>query len=138
MAELKDQVAASGFADKIILAGYQNEPEKYAALMDVLALSSDTEQMPIAVIEAMAASKAIAATDVGDVGHMVCADNKPFINGHSADDLTQSLDSLLSLARDDKQAFVLLGARNHERALQNHSDQVMAQSWQDLYKSLMP
>ena len=43
---------------------------------DVFALSSDTEQMPLSVIEAMAAGLPVAATDVGDVAAMLAAENQ--------------------------------------------------------------
>ena len=45
----------------------------------MFALSSDSEQAPLSVIEAMAAGLAVASTDVGDVAAMVIDANRPFI-----------------------------------------------------------
>lgn len=45
----------------------------------VLALSSDTEQMPIVVLEAMDAGLPVASCDVGDVRHMVAPENRAFV-----------------------------------------------------------
>ena len=46
---------------------------------DVFALTSDTEQMPYAVVEAMAARLPVLSTDVGDVAAIVAGDNRPFV-----------------------------------------------------------
>ncbi len=67
-----------GVADRVVFAG-QVRPEAVLGAFDIFALSSDTEQMPIALLEAMAASRAVAAVDVGDVKGVVCEDNRPFI-----------------------------------------------------------
>ena len=67
-----------GIADRVIFAG-QVAPEAVLGTFDIFALSSDTEQMPNALLEAMAAGRAIAAVDVGDVKRIVCEDNREFI-----------------------------------------------------------
>ena len=46
---------------------------------DVAALSSDTEQMPLAILEAMDAGLPVAACDVGDVRRMLAVQNRPFV-----------------------------------------------------------
>ncbi|MGH6975916.1 MAG: glycosyltransferase, partial [Stellaceae bacterium] len=56
-----------GIADRVCFLGTVREPQRVLAFFDVFALSSDTEQMPITVLEAMAASLPIAAVEVGDV-----------------------------------------------------------------------
>ena len=48
-----------GVADRIVFAGYISKPEKVLGLIDVFALTSDTEQMPNAVLQAMAAARRI-------------------------------------------------------------------------------
>ena len=54
---------------------------------DILALSSDTEQMPLVVLEAMDAGLPVASTAVGDVKYMVCEENQPYIVQGSAPEL---------------------------------------------------
>jgi glycosyltransferase involved in cell wall biosynthesis len=76
---LKQTAAMWGVERRVEFAGACAAPERMMARMDVFALSSDTEQMPLSVIEAMAAGLPIAGVDVGDVGHMVSDANRPFI-----------------------------------------------------------
>ena len=45
-----------GMADRVLFAGIIQQPVAYYQALDVFALSSDTEQMPIALLEAMASS----------------------------------------------------------------------------------
>ena len=66
-------------ADRVRFAGSVAEPERLLATFDVFALSSDTEQMPNAVLEAMAAGLPVASVDVGDVMVMVAPENREFI-----------------------------------------------------------
>ena len=44
--------------------------------MDIFALSSDTEQMPLSILEAMASSLPVVSFAVGDVPDMVSPENK--------------------------------------------------------------
>jgi len=80
----------------------------------VFALSSDTEQMPIAVIEAMAAGLPIAATDVGDVRAMLAEANGPCIVPRDDTALASSLAALLG----DAALRTRIGAANRARALE--------------------
>ncbi|MCB2053627.1 MAG: glycosyltransferase [Geminicoccaceae bacterium] len=66
-------------ADRVVFAGNQPEPSILLGRADVYALTSDTEQMPAAVLEAMAMGLPVAATDVGDLRHMLPAANAPFL-----------------------------------------------------------
>jgi len=66
-----------GVAERVILTGAIDQPERLLGRMDVFALSSDTEQMPYSVLEAMAAGLPLVTTDVGDVKRMLAEDNAP-------------------------------------------------------------
>jgi glycosyltransferase involved in cell wall biosynthesis len=52
---------------------YLTNPSVRLAEFDVFALSSDTEQLPLALLEAMAAGIPVVATDVGDVAEVLSA-----------------------------------------------------------------
>ncbi|MDE2167157.1 MAG: glycosyltransferase [Alphaproteobacteria bacterium] len=70
---------ALGIADRVRFLGAVREPQQAMAAFDIFTLSSDTEQMPMTVLEAMAAGLPIAAVDVGDIKHMVAPANRAFI-----------------------------------------------------------
>jgi L-malate glycosyltransferase len=71
--------AALGVADLVDFLGSIEQPERLLGNFDIFALSSDTEQMPYALLEAMAAGLPVVATDVGDIAAMVAPDNRRFI-----------------------------------------------------------
>jgi glycosyltransferase involved in cell wall biosynthesis len=68
-----------GIEDRVQFAGHHQDPAAFYAQFDIFALSSDTEQMPLSVIEAMASGLPVASTAVGDVPLMVADENAPFI-----------------------------------------------------------
>ena len=76
---LEAKATAMGLAGDVLFTGPCPEPETLLSRFTVFALSSDTEQMPLSVLEAMAARRAVVATDVGDVRHMLANENQPFV-----------------------------------------------------------
>ena len=67
------------FSSRVRFAGQSERPEEWYSRMNVFALSSDTEQMPLSVLEAMAAGLPVLSTDVGDVAQMVSAENRDYV-----------------------------------------------------------
>ena len=68
-----------GVADRVHLTGFIADPASLIGLFDLYALSSDSEQAPISVIEAMAAGLAVASPAVGDVAAMLGAANQAYV-----------------------------------------------------------
>lgn len=83
---LRGRAATSPAADRISLAGPTAAPQAALAGADIFALSSDTEQTPISLIEAMASGLPAVAPDVGDIRAMVSAANAAFIAPAGDDD----------------------------------------------------
>ena len=66
-------------AGRVIFTGHDAQPQDRYRTFDVFALSSDTEQMPLSVLEAMATGLPVAATDVGDIRTMLAPENADFL-----------------------------------------------------------
>jgi glycosyltransferase involved in cell wall biosynthesis len=107
-ASLRALAAELGIAQAVDFTGHQPNPAAALAGFDIFALSSDTEQMPISLLEAMATGLAVAATDVGDVRAMLAPDNRRFVVDRSTVALATAL---LALATDST-ARHHLGAAN--------------------------
>lgn len=81
--------------------------------IDIFVMTSDTEQMPNSILQAMASGRAIASFDVGDVKAMLPEESKAFVTPRESDDaLRASLETLIINAglREDS------GARNRAQA----------------------
>lgn len=65
------KAAAAAFGDRIVFAGYHENPWSFYHLGDVFVLPSHTEGSPLVVLEAMAAGMCIVASNVGGVPELV-------------------------------------------------------------------
>ncbi len=91
---LKARVAAAGLLDRVTFVGWSGSTPDWYAGTDVVALTSDREGTPLALIEAAAAGRPVVATDVGGVADVVADGSTGFVvpisSGDSlADRLTQ-------------------------------------------------
>lgn len=108
--------------------GHLDDPAPFYARLDLFALSSDTEQMPLSLLEAMASGLAVAATDVGDVRAMVDDENRPYVTARDASALGAALGRLAS--SPDHAATI--GARNRARAVERFGAPAMLSGWESL------
>ena len=70
---LQTQIAAAGLAQSFILHGGVSDIPAFLSRMDIAVLPSHTESMSNALLEYMAAGRAIVATDVGANSRLVCS-----------------------------------------------------------------
>jgi glycosyltransferase involved in cell wall biosynthesis len=85
-----------GVSDRVRFAGHHQDTSPFYASFDIFALASDTEQMPLSVIEAMASGLPVVSTAVGDVPVMVATQNQPFITPLDDVALAEALATLAS------------------------------------------
>jgi glycosyltransferase involved in cell wall biosynthesis len=122
-AMLQSRSEQLGISERVTFTGLV-QPEAVLGTFDVFALSSDTEQMPNALLEAMAASLPIAAVDVGDVRSMVSEENQPFIVPRDEQALAKGLEALLR----DAAVRQRLARANFDRVVTHFSlDRMLAQ-----------
>ncbi|MDR3437877.1 glycosyltransferase family 4 protein [Telmatospirillum sp.] len=120
MPKLKARAAELGIGDRVIFTGSCGEPERLLPSFSVFALSSDTEQMPLSILEAMACGLPIAATDVGDVRNMVSDENRAYVVRRDAPSLAKAILGLLDnplQARAAGRANALRAAEVFEQSL---------------------
>lgn len=126
--------AAAGMADRLVMPGHLAGPHRYIGNFDVFALSSDSEQQPISLIEAMAAGLPCVATDVGDVRAMVADANKPFI-APVADET--AFRRALNAIAGDVRARRSIGAANRAKALTDFDETTMIARYRTLYSAAL-
>ena len=120
---------ALGIGDQVFFTGAQAEPEKFLACFNVFALTSDTEQMPLSVLEAMATSLPLVATDVGDIRHMIAEENAPFLVKPNIEALAEAI---LTLVNDPALATAL-GLANAQRVAKLFSEHRMFTAYGNLF-----
>jgi glycosyltransferase involved in cell wall biosynthesis len=131
-AALQALAVAEGVDARVEFAGHRADPAPLYAGFDIFALSSDTEQMPLSVLEAMASGLPVAATDVGDVAGMLDPANRPYVVAREDRALAGALAGLA--ARSDLR--IDLGAANRARVEANFAETDMVAGWRDLFAGL--
>ncbi|HJS84791.1 MAG TPA: glycosyltransferase [Acetobacteraceae bacterium] len=126
---LEHLAATLGVAPRVQFTGHIADPAPLYAGFDVFALSSDTEQMPLSVIEAMAAGLAVAGTDVGDVRRMLAAENRRFVGPRDGNALADSLRALLAAPA----LRARLGAANRDKATRDYDQEAMFAAYAALF-----
>jgi glycosyltransferase involved in cell wall biosynthesis len=134
---LERRAAAPDLAGRVHFAGYQADPAPFYRAMDLFALSSDSEQMPLCLIEAMASGLPVAATDVGDVRFMLPAEQSPFVVPVNGAGTAAALGSrIVALARDPE-ARRDLGRLNRRRAEDRFAFEAMCAAHREVYASAL-
>lgn len=115
---------------RVHLPGHVADPSLAVGLFDLFALSSDSEQAPLSVIEAMAAGLAVASPAVGDVAEMVAEPNRRFIV--PANDEAAFAGAIATLAGDEPLRRAI-GKANRDRARDEFDESVMANLYAQVY-----
>ncbi len=124
-----------GIGERVTFAGTRPDTSTVYQEMDVFALSSRTEQMPLTVLEAMASGLPVVSTDVGDVRHMVCAQNRELI---APKDDPNALAAALDRALQDPDLRQLLGRENRRQCSERYDQEVCYTKYLDLYREYLP
>ncbi len=127
---LKAAARDAGVADRVVFFGRTAQPELVLRALDIFAMSSDTEQMPIGLLEAMACGLAVAATNVGDIAQMLAAENAGSLVPAGAEEALAA--ALLRLVEDAK-LRAQLGALNLAKVTAQYDQALMFERYAQLF-----
>jgi glycosyltransferase involved in cell wall biosynthesis len=126
---LEEMVRLQGIGDRVRFLGHQADINTVYRQMDVFALSSATEQMPLSVLEAMACGLPVVSTDVGDVRKMVSSENGPLIT------TDEGMVAALHKIAADPRARASIGRANRLHCRRTYDISKMFERYAVLYES---
>ena len=123
-----------GIADRVMMPGFLRDPARYIRLFDIFALSSDSEQYPISLVEAMTSAIPAVSTDVGDVRHIVAKENLPFIVPRADE---AGLSNAIRTLAADQHLRATVGEANRFVACSQYDESTMFARYRQLYGTAM-
>jgi glycosyltransferase involved in cell wall biosynthesis len=134
---LEARAALPDLAGRVHLVGYQADPAPFYRAMDLFALTSDSEQMPVCLLEAMATCLPVVATDVGDVRTMLPPEQAGLLTPIAGEGTAARLGQLLEEALADGDLRRRLGQANRRRVAESYAFESMLSAYRGLYEEAM-
>lgn len=132
LVQLRALAAELKIAERAHFLGHVDDIPAFMRSIDIFALSSDTEQMPNSLLQAMAAGRPVAAVDVGDVREIVAPENRPLV---VARDEEGALTAAISALASDPSRREALGRLNQQRARTHYSFDGMVAAYGALFQA---
>ncbi|HUR29487.1 MAG TPA: glycosyltransferase [Planctomycetota bacterium] len=136
-AELEKHAQAQALRGRVHLVGHQADPRPFYRMFDAFALTSDTEQMPLSLLEAMATHLPAIATNVGDVVAMLPGEQAPFIALPGGASCVEALAASISRLAADRELQKRIGDLNARRARQHYSQRAMIDAYREVYREAL-
>ncbi len=134
MSALHEARLASSCPASIHILGRRNDAHRITAALDVFALPSLSEGLPLVILEAMATEIPVVSTNVGGIPKVI-AQRETGLLVPPADDAAMTR-SLLSL-RDDRDFAARLGGAGRSLAQREYSSERMAEEYLALYRAAL-
>lgn len=123
-----------GIGERVHLPGFAHHPARVMGLFDLFALSSDSEQFPISVVEAMACGLAVVSPAVGDVAAMVAPANRDWITAPGDE---AGLTAALAAAAGDSVVRSRIGQANRVLAARDYDEASMIAEYSRVYAAAL-
>ena len=130
--QLEEMVRELGLGERVLFIGHIDDPAPCYQALDVFLMSSITEQMSIALLEAMAVGLPILCTDVGDSSEILGNPGPPaVVPSRDADAYLKSLGEIGA----NSELRVRLGTLNRTRCVEHYSQHRMVDTYRSLYSN---
>ena len=127
--------ASMGLSDRVLFTGWKREASaSMLPLFDIFFQPSRWEAMSMVVLEAMAAGKAVVATDVGDNRHVVAHGDSGFVV--PAGDIDAMSGSIRALV-ESSSLRTRFGEAGRARHRAHHGVDRMVQGYEQLYEGVL-
>jgi glycosyltransferase involved in cell wall biosynthesis len=130
--DLRQRAAVAAVAGRVTLAGHVDDVDALLAEVSVVALTSEAEGSPNAILEAMATGRVVVATDVGDCSRLI----DDGVTGWIAGEAPAALATVLQMALLDHARLVRMGRAARQRAEARFDAGRPAESLVDCYGQL--
>jgi glycosyltransferase involved in cell wall biosynthesis len=124
-----------GLRPRVEFLGQIDGVAEFLSRIDVLVLTSMTEQMPFSVLQGMAAGRAVAAYDVGDLKEMVADNNRPFVVARGD---RRALQQAMIGLMENRALRLAVGAANAQKVEEDYPKSAMLAAHENLYAALLP
>jgi glycosyltransferase involved in cell wall biosynthesis len=131
--ELENLVSKLGLGSDVDFVGHVMRPETVLGKLDIYAITSNTEQMPLSVLEAMAHGLPVLGVDTGDVKSMVAPANRPFIVPPAQESLAAALTDLMK----SPEQRARIGGENEWWARLQHDQSIMFRRYEALWLEVL-
>lgn len=132
--KIEELISHLGMNNDVILTGFRSDVSNLLQTIDVFALASKSEGMPLAIIEAMAAEKPVVATRVGGITELVVeGETGHLVDPQDAEGMTRALVDLL----ENPSRAVALGKKGRQRAEELFSLAHTVNQYEEVYRGCL-
>ena len=131
-ASLERMISLAGLRSRCLVVGHQDDISQFMRGIDIFVLPSDSEALPMILLEALAMEKACIATKVGGVPEILTDGTGVLINPGSMEDLSRAL---IRLLEDPKLREEY--ARQARKIAERFSATEMSRQYGKLYSELL-
>lgn len=129
--EISRLIGNSGIGDRIIFAGYQQEIAPFYSGADGYLISSHSEGLPMALLEAMSCGLPVIATSVGGIPNVLKDGAGILIKRNAPKELADAMNTLMCMTVGERHA---LGSRGRRRMLDGYSIRRMAGEYATIFR----
>ena len=131
--DLRQHTEALGIGDRVMFAGWRKDVHQLMSAIDIFALPSLWEGLPMVLLEAMSSGLPIVVTDVADNAVLIQNEVGGFVVNHSD---SEALSVALSRMIDDMPFAKKMGEHARSRYEAEFTVDIMVENYQKLYKEL--